>query len=157
MVIFNCAFSVSKKFSAICIAAVITVAVVCVISMVALNSESVNSTAQCQEIGEYSLLAANTQEQLDFLQQFGITTDKNPIQTKLCIIPSEFNKTYTEYNELQKKIGLDLLPYNGKKANIVTYRITNKEDFVTLLIYKKRVIAAHISSTKYKDKYKPLI
>lgn len=115
------------------------------------------STATCDELGSYSTDASDTEEQVEFLKQFGITVaEKSKVQDKV-IIPETFNKTYKDYNKLQNKIGLDLLSYKGKEVNRVTYKMKNSKYDVTLLVYKGHVIGGHIFSGIYGEKYYPLI
>lgn len=62
---------------------------------------------------------------IEFLQNYGWKVDKNAIETEEFTIPEEFDRVYESYNELQKKAGLDLEPYKGKKAKRYTYTVKN--------------------------------
>ena len=59
------------------------------------------------------------------MQNYGWKVDKNAIETEEFTIPEEFDRVYESYNELQKKAGLDLEPYKGKKAKRYTYTVKN--------------------------------
>lgn len=120
------------------------------------DREEVLSTATCDEIGSYSTNAADVAEQVKFLKQFGIkTTDIKP-EVDTVIIPKSFNKTYKDYNNLQKKVGLNLQPYSGKEVNRAVYKIKKSKDYVTILIYKGHAVGGHISSRIYGEKNRPL-
>lgn len=72
-------------------------------------------------------------------------------EVKEVTIPSNFDKIYTEYNEIQKKQGLDLSKYKRKTVTKYTYEVENFEKwqgkvFVTLLIYNDRIVGGDISS-----------
>lgn len=62
---------------------------------------------------------------VEFLESYGWKVDKNAIETEEFTIPEEFDKVYENYNELQKKAGLDLEPYKGRKAKRYTYIVKN--------------------------------
>ncbi len=62
---------------------------------------------------------------LDFLSEYEIEVKKRPVETVGIKLPSPFDNVYTEYNKLQKKAGLDLLPYAGRYAVRYTYEVLN--------------------------------
>lgn len=64
------------------------------------------------------------EERRAYLTQRGYTLGEEE-QCKPITIPAEFNEVYTDYNEIQKKQGFDLTPYQGKQAMLYTYRVTN--------------------------------
>ncbi len=64
----------------------------------------------------------------ELLSEFGWEFQPKPIETAEIIIPEEFDEVFENYNELQKKAGLDLKPYMGKRATRYTYIITNYPD-----------------------------
>ena len=65
-------------------------------------------------------------------------------------IPTDFNDTYEQYNELQKEIGLDLEKFKGKSVQKITYELKNcKTKFAVLLIYKGKVIGGHLTNGEY--------
>ncbi len=151
-------FSFNKKKTVktaliITLAAVITV--FCVIIAME-RKEAVPSYAESKSTGRYSTEAPDTEAQLKFLSKFGIKADKRQKKQDEIIIPSEFNKVYTDYNELQKSVGLNLEPFKGETAERITYKVKNKEKYVTLLIFKARVIAGHLSTGVYGDGYEAL-
>lgn len=103
---------------------------------------------------EINAKASNEEERIAFLSQFGWKIDEDPVEVTEVIIPSEFNTTYTEYNDIQKKQSMDLTPYKGKRVKKWVYEVENypgydKEDScirATLLVYEGTVIGGDISS-----------
>lgn len=156
MFVFNLKVTDSKKVFAIFAVASVAVAVVCIISMISVQS-SLPDTATCDELGCYSLKLDKDDEQCTFLQQFGLLPVKITDSCEV-IIPTEFNDTYEQYNELQKEIGLDLEKFKGKSVQKVTYELKNsKTKFAVLLIYKGKVIGGHLTNGEYGSENLPLI
>lgn len=147
MFVFN--FKIKAK-KIIIAAAVLSVAaaVICTAVTVAVNSK-LPDTAVCEKTGEYSLVLNDGDEGI-FLEQFGIETAGSKPEKRSVIIPSEFNKYYEEYNELQKKIGLDLGKFKGKEVTEITVPLEKPKNYnAVLLVYKDRVIGGHITNGEY--------
>lgn len=156
MFVLNFKVADSKKFFAIFAVASVAVAIVCIICMISVQN-SLPDTATCDELGCYSLKCDKDDEQCAFLEQFGLSPLKITESSEVTI-PTEFNETYEEYNELQKSIGLDLEKFKGKSAQKVTYELDNsKTKFAVLLIYKGEVIGVHLTNGEYGSKNLPLI
>lgn len=132
------------------------VAVICVACMVKGQSKTAY-TATCDEVGEYSLCAEGVAEECEFAKQLGLNVDSENRQSVQIVIPSDFNEVYLEYNELQKKIGLDLRGYKGKTVDMVTYPLENCDEKLVLLVCKGAVIGGHITNGEYGGENKPLI
>ena len=156
MFVLNFKVADSKKFFAIFAVASVAVAIVCIICMISVQN-SLPDTATCDELGCYSLKCDKDDEQCAFLEQFGLSPLKITESSEVTI-PTEFNETYEEYNELQKSIGLDLEKFKGKSAQKITYELKNsKTKFAVLLIYKGKVIGVHLTNGEYGSKNLPLI
>lgn len=105
---------------------------------------------------EINAKASNEAERIAFLSQFGWKIDEDPIEVTEVIIPSEFNDTYSSYNEIQKKQTMDLEPYKGERVKKWVYGIKNypgyneESDLIraTLLIYNGIVIGGDVSSVE---------
>ncbi len=101
-------------------------------------------------------------QRVEFLNKNGLIVEPDP-ETEDITIPAEFNEAYTEYNELQKSQGFDLLPYAGREVTKYTYRILNYPDYpenmtVTLLFDDHRLIAADITYNDAEEGFtKPLV
>lgn len=104
------------------------------------------------KIGSVSMKAETPEERLSFFRQFSYIASENPVEVKEVVIPTEFDKTYEEYNELQKKQGLDLTPYRGVRVKSWSYEILNYPGYENtdglirgnLLTYNGVVIACDI-------------
>lgn len=130
------------------IAAVIAAAVV---SMAVLNMTG----SQKSEAEGISLSAENGCE--DFLKQLDLTADGAKTESKKITIPAEFNGVYADYNELQTSAGLDLTPYQGREAQLLSIPLQNAEqDYAVLLVCNGNVIGGHLTNGKYGDELKPL-
>lgn len=98
--------------------------------------------------------ASDSAERIAFLSQFGWKINEEPVEVTEVIIPSEFNETYTEYNELQKQQAMNLEPYKGLRVKKWVYEVLNYPGYpaesncirATLLIYDGMVIGGDVSS-----------
>ncbi len=103
---------------------------------------------------EINAKATVAEERIAFLSQFGWKINEEPVEVTEVIIPSEFNDTYTAYNEIQKKQSMDLEPYKGKRAKKWVYEVKNYPGYpeegscirATLLVYEGIVIGGDVSS-----------
>ena len=154
--VFNFKVTDSKNVFTIFAVVSVAVAIVCIISMISVQN-SLPDTATCDELGCYSLKCDKDDEQCAFLEQFGLSSVKITDSCEV-VIPTEFNQTYEEYNELQKEIGLDLEKFKGKSVQKVTYELKNsKTKYAVLLIYKGKVIGGHLTNGEYGSENLPLI
>lgn len=88
---------------------------------------------------------------ISFIKSLGWNVVEGSCESKKVTIPSNFDKIYTQYNEIQKKQGLDLSKYKRKTVMKYTYEVENFEKwqgkvFVTLLIYNDCIVGGDISS-----------
>lgn len=86
-------------------------------------------------------------KRIAFLSRFGWTVDPTPTEVVEIVIPQTFDAVYRNYNDLQKKQGLDLTPYRGARVKRWTYRVTNYpgydgEVFADLLIQNDDTVVA---------------
>lgn len=101
-------------------------------------------------------------QRVEFLNTRGYIVEPEP-ESKNITVPAEFNAAYTEYNELQKSQGFDLLPYAGKEVTMYTYKILNYPDHpenvaVNLLFDDHIMIGADITFSDAENGFtKPLI
>ncbi len=87
------------------------------------------------------------------LESYGWQVEKDPIAFMEVTIPSEFDATYAQYNEVQKEQGFDLEKYAGKHVMKYTYSVKNHpsgEEYViaTILLHKNKLIGGDVSSAK---------
>ena len=83
----------------------------------------------------------------------GWSVESEPVGTQEVQIPDTFDEVYEQYNAIQQAQGLDLTPYQGKRAMLYTYALTaypTGEQGVTanLLVRRNRLIAADITSAQ---------
>ncbi len=99
----------------------------------------------------YSVRADSLEDHKRFALQFGLTLSTNPAMIQKVRIPEKFNKVYTDYNEMQKNSGFDLLPYCGQKCTLYTYEIIsapyNKTAVLNLIVFDNKIIGADICDT----------
>ncbi|MBP3321192.1 MAG: DUF4830 domain-containing protein [Clostridia bacterium] len=90
------------------------------------------------------------EDMVRFLKEFGWQTSKEPISDETVVLPQSMEGVFAAYNDLQKKQGLDLSAYAGKKVRKVVFSVTNYEDegqvLATLFIYRGCVVGGDLSS-----------
>lgn len=105
-------------------------------------------------IGGISLKAETSEERIAFFSQFGWQVKETPLEIKEVVIPEEFDETYTEYNEIQKKQSLNLEKYKGVRVKHFTYEILNYPGYDSdsglihgnILVYDNTVIGGDVCS-----------
>lgn len=93
----------------------------------------------------------NQEDIIKFIEEFGWKVDQTPIEKETVTIPDQFDKVFVNYNEIQKKQGLDLSLYKRKTVTRYTYTVTNYPDYqgtvyANVIVYKNRVIGGDICS-----------
>ena len=144
MFVFSFRANKPKLIAGLCLLMIITV------SLSLLLSGKDTPVKKYQDI---SVKASNAQERIAFLSQYGWDINEEPIEVTEVIVPTEFNEAYTEYNNLQKSQGMDLLPYKGLRVKKWVYEIKNYPEHpsvdgsirATLLIYNGMVIGGDVS------------
>lgn len=128
------------------------ISVICVIAFVPFEPEEKGAlSVQTNRIGEKNFKNINsTEDQINFLKQFGWEVEKDARNIEQVTIPIKFDPIYETYNRLQIQEGLDLKKYKGKTVKKYTYLVNNHDYegvvYANLLIYKDRVIGGDISS-----------
>ena len=85
----------------------------------------------------------------ELLISFGWDVDQYPISKEKITIPTEFDKVYSEYNNIQHQAGLDLEQYKGQKGTRYTYKVhnhpTSREDVVAnVIVINDKAVAGDI-------------
>lgn len=93
----------------------------------------------------------NASDVIGFLSQFGWEVEAEPTEVKSVTVPTEFDKVFAAYNEMQKSLGLNLNKYKGKEVTRYTFAVTNYPDYegtvyANVLVYRNRVIGGDICS-----------
>lgn len=94
-------------------------------------------------------------ERIAFIKSFGWEVKPDPTDVRDIYIPSEFDDTYTAYNEIQKAQGYDLSKYKGACVTKWVYTITNYPGYaekdciqITLLVDNGYVIGGDVCSVE---------
>lgn len=91
----------------------------------------------------YSLRAQDEADIAAFVSACGYEVGELLFDGEITV-PKHWNETYSQYNELQRSQGFDLVPYKGKPARKTEYALADSEKVLTLLIGEHQIIAAHI-------------
>ena len=91
-----------------------------------------------------------------FAKSLGYSVDEKPLETVDVKIPAELDAVLTEYNNLQKSQGFNLLDYKNKNVTRYTFKVTGLPDFqslpsddvlFTVILYKDKVIGGDVYFT----------
>lgn len=103
---------------------------------------------------EISARIESTEDIIKFAGELGWAVSEKPQSVKKIIIPLQFNDLYSNYNDLQKEIGLDLQPYAGKECQYYSFSVNNypnnKDVTMNIIVYGNRIIGGDISENIYK-------
>ena len=123
--------------------------VVTTISLFVLSRESTGVANN----DKYNIKASTESERLSFISQFGWEIDEDPVEVCEVIIPTDFDETYTQYNEIQIKQGFDLKTYSGMRVKRWTYSVKNYPGYenksyirINILVYDGLVVGGDVSS-----------
>ena len=107
------------------------------------------ASAATGEVTDFSGIKTK-EDRIAFIESFGVKVDKESEVTLSFSMPRELDRVILGYNELQKKQGLDLSKYTGKRVTRYTYLVTNYnadgEVYVNLFVYRNKIVAADVSS-----------
>ena len=130
------------------------IVVVCAFTVIGgIISVSKDSTPAAK-VGGVNMRASTSEERIAFFSQFGYEISEDPLEVKEVVIPTEFDETYEEYNEIQKSQGLDLAKYKGKRVKMWSYAVRNYPGYETtdgtirgnILVYDGIVVGGDISN-----------
>ncbi len=115
---------------------------------------SMTEVAPAAKIGGVVMKADSAEERIAFFSQFGWEITEEPTSVKEILIPTEFDDTYTQYNEIQKNQGLDLEPFKGVRVKQWCYEIRNYPGYEnsdgliqgTILVYDGVVVGGDVCS-----------
>lgn len=147
MFIYSVRAGTLKFVGAICVA---LVAMITIIAFLPGTNNAVVDTGATTQSVKYEKVK-DAADVAAFLSQFGWQVKAEPIEVKEVVIPSEFDRIFTNYNEIQKQQGLDLTRYKRKTATRYTMEITNYGDYegkvyANVIVYHNRVIGGDICS-----------
>lgn len=141
MFVYTVKASSIKFFCAILFSAAVLVGIVAVVPVIDSAGEVAVAALDYKGI-------ATVEEQLGFLNGLGYHVSSVPIYADEVVIPEVFDSVYEKYNELQKSQGLNLEKYRGKTVMRYTYteEANDETRYVTLLIYKNRIIGCDVTT-----------
>ena len=146
MFIYSLRASTLKFFAVLCVALVTLITLIAFIPAQAQESEATSGEVEIV----YEKIKTE-EDRVTFLRQFGWEVKGEPVKVAEVTIPSDFDKVFADYNEIQKRQGLDLSEYKKKKVTRYTYEITNYEGadgvvYANILVYRNRVIGGDVCS-----------
>ena len=149
MFIYTLRASTLKFFAVVCVALVTLIALIAFVPTYGDAADVDASVSQEAEI-RYDKIKTG-EDRIAFCRQFGWEVKSDAVASVEVTVPSEFDKIFTGYNEMQKRQGLDLSKYKRKDVMRYTYEITNYPGYVgtvyiNLLIYRNRVIGGDVCS-----------
>ena len=138
-----------KLVGVICVALTVLITLIAFVPTYALPSSQ--TSADAEEVSYRYDKVKSPEDVASFLSQFGWTVDAASAESCAVKIPSEFDKIFAAYNELQKEQGLNLSKYKGKEVTRYTLRVQNYEGYdgavlANVLVYRNRVIGGDICS-----------
>lgn len=139
----------SKKKGRLIILSVAGFVVLSSVLWVVWASVRMPSASFCEGVGEYSLKASTQGKREEFFAQFGY--EASSIASYEITVPSQ-GENLKAYNEIQKKQGMNIMPYGDKQAQMYVLSLTDDKGetlYGFLMVYKNRVIGAHISDCSY--------
>ena len=97
-----------------------------------------------------------------FIRSQGYTVAEGTVEELTFSVPDNFDRVISGYNEIQKKQGLDLSKYKGKKVTRYTYRLENYPEYegivyANIIVYRSKIIACDVSSADPSGFVKPLV
>lgn len=148
MIVFAAKVSVRKI-----VVGVLAVGLVLVGAAALLPKTAEADTAVSAEGAALSAKLKTNEDRVALLTACGWSVESEPVGTQEVQIPDTFDEVYEQYNAIQQAQGLDLTPYQGKRATLYTYALTaypTGEQGVTanLLVRRNRLIAADITSAQ---------
>ena len=149
MFVYSLRASTLKFFAVICVALTALITMITFIPGYDGGELGYITTGTQKEIS-YDKIKTND-DRVNFLSQFGWQVTSEPVETAEIVIPEEFDKIFTGYNEIQKRQGLDLSKYKKKSVMRYTYEVNNYkgEDgkvYANVIVYRNKVIGGDICS-----------
>lgn len=133
--------SVRLKNIRLTILSLIGVLLFVTICLVALRGRAADTMEHGGE--RISLHAEDEADVERFLTSCGYSSIEFLFQTEVTV-PKNWNDIYTEYNELQRRQGFDLVPYKGETVEEYEYFVNDTLN-ATVLVSEQKIIAAHVA------------
>ncbi len=151
MFVYSLRASTLKFFAVICVALTALITMIAFIPDYDGGNLGYITTGSEKEINYEKI--KTEEDRVNFLSQFGWTVSKEPMEVAEITLPSEFDKVFSDYNEIQKRQGLDLSRYKKKNVTRYTYEVTNygpdagdAKVYANIIVYRNKVIGGDICS-----------
>ncbi len=150
MFIYSLKASTIKFFGVICVAMAALIALIVFVP----TGDIVATDTTPQSGINYTKIKDNDARR-EFLRQFGWEVSEKELESIEVTVPKEFDRVMTEYNEIQRRQGLDLSAYKGKTVSRYTYEVKNYEGYdgkvyANVIVYKNKVIGGDICTADVK-------
>lgn len=151
MFVYSLRASTLKFFAVVCVALTALITMIAFIPDYNTGELGYITTGNEKEINYDKI--KNDEDRAKFLSQFGWQVNPTPVESVEIVIPENFDKIFTGYNEIQKRQGLDLSKYKKKQVTRYTYEITNYggadgKVYANVLVYRNKVIGGDICSAR---------
>ena len=151
MFIYTVRAATLRFFGVLCLALVTLITLIAFVPSLdnATNTAAGTPASNTQEIRYDKIKSAA--DAADFLAQFGWKVKPTPVEETNVTIPSEFDRIFTSYNEIQKQQGLDLSKYRRKTVKRYTFELSEYDGYdgkvyANVLVYRNKVIGGDICS-----------
>ena len=150
-------FVYSVKASNIKFFAILILAVAVVIGLV-VSGGAVSASAEEIGAADYSGIKSK-EDRIAFLSAHGVAVDAESEECCELVIPESFDKILLEYNEVQKRQGLDLSKYSRKRVSRYTYKVIGEGStyVATLFVYRTRIVSCDLSSSDPLGEVMPIV
>jgi SRSO17 transposase len=130
----------------------ISLALFCIVAVL-ITSTAIADSAKRSSVTAPSMAGVTNEERITFLTEKGWEIVANPVEIKEITVPKEFDAVYTEYNNIQKSVGMNLETVKGKTVKRFSYEVLNYPDaaeanvIANLIVYNGKIVGGDISST----------
>ena len=150
MFVYSFRASTIKFLGVICVALCALITIIAFVPTYTVDA-TVGASAESDEVSYSYDKVKDAEDVKNFLKQFGFDCAKDALEVCEITLPSQFDGVLCDYNEIQKRQGLDLSRYKGKKLTRYTMEITNYPNYkgtvyANVITYKNKVVAGDICS-----------
>ncbi len=144
-------FIYSVKASTLKFAAIVVVGIAVFTTLFVMIPPYESTQADSESVSiNYDKVKTN-EDRRNFLSSLGYEVSAEPVESASVKIPTEFDKIYAGYNEIQKTQGFDLSKYKSRELQRYTYTVTNYEGYdgtvyANILVYRGKVVGGDICS-----------
>lgn len=150
MFVYSFRASTIKFLGIICVAITALITIIAFVPTYTANPAT-DAAAESEEVSYSYDKVRDVEDVKKFLSQFGFAVAKDAVEVTEVTLPEQFDGVMNDYNEIQKRQGLDLTRYKGKKLTRYTMEITNYEGYkgtvyANVITYKNKVVAGDVCS-----------